>query len=346
MNKMRGNDIFHNSDTSLIQFVNENYDSFYDDYILMVEQGIGIIKKYPRIMSIHELMPIGTFVSIAFQSQVIDFKAFTLNKFTEGAVRSLLLKKWDGEQATLESLKQQSQEIYCDGVINPSFLFTFIESLDESKELKYNVIKYFNDSEHIYRQYLDLYGDLKVIYQQFAKKHQSLIVEQYSMNKVPNSLDDLDIDDWVDLDSFEFIEETDFHFSYSFINFEGATTKLGIDHTEVFLVQYGIFRSVINDYETKAALQISNIETQIMALGDVKRFKIFTLLVEKEYYLKEIAEMLELSASTASHHMDILTSAGLVKIRSKGKRIYYSINADKVKKMSEYFEYVANELGA
>lgn len=80
------------------------------------------------------------------------------------------------------------------------------------------------------------------------------------------------------------------------------------------------------------------------ALGDSKRIQIFALLYKDEHYLKELADALELSSSTLSHHMDILQSAGLVKMRAKGKRVYYSLNPQEIQFIANFFQKVAGSL--
>ncbi|MFC1900690.1 metalloregulator ArsR/SmtB family transcription factor [Chloroflexota bacterium] len=58
------------------------------------------------------------------------------------------------------------------------------------------------------------------------------------------------------------------------------------------------------------------------ALADANRLKIIGLLAQGEYTVEQIAEMLGVSASTVSHHLSKLSTAGLVNARSES---YYSI---------------------
>ncbi|NLC66444.1 MAG: winged helix-turn-helix transcriptional regulator, partial [Clostridium sp.] len=110
-------------------------------------------------------------------------------------------------------------------------------------------------------------------------------------------------------------------------------------------ILYGVFLDLFKQIEKEDSISVDSIEDQMNALGDSKRLKIFSLLLDKEYYLKELADSLDLTSSTVSHHMDILSSAGLLKLRSKGKRIYYSINPEQTKLISDFFKKVTNKLG-
>ena len=188
-----------------------------------------------------------------------------------------------------------------------------------------------------------MFKELSVIYLEFSQKYEYIIDEKMSSEKAPHCIEDLAVERWVDLSSFDITEIDKFYFSYSFINYEGKMTKLGLDSTEVFIVQHGVLEAELTQYEENAEKQVSNIQRQIMALGDEKRFSIYTLLLEKECYLKEIADNMSLSSSTVSHHVEILSSAGLLKLRSKGKRIYYSVNLQETKRIGYYFNYIAEK---
>ena len=58
------------------------------------------------------------------------------------------------------------------------------------------------------------------------------------------------------------------------------------------------------------------------ALADQNRLKIIGLLAQGDYTVEQMAEMLNLSPSTVSHHLSKLSAAGLVSARSE---CYYNI---------------------
>jgi biotin operon repressor len=62
--------------------------------------------------------------------------------------------------------------------------------------------------------------------------------------------------------------------------------------------------------------------TFFKALADANRLKILGLLAQRPYSGEELAALLNLKASTVSHHLSKLAEAGLVTARAQG---YYSI---------------------
>ena len=62
--------------------------------------------------------------------------------------------------------------------------------------------------------------------------------------------------------------------------------------------------------------------TFFKALADANRLKIVGLLAEKSYSVEELAELLQLKASTVSHHLARLAEAGLVRARPES---YYNV---------------------
>ncbi len=66
------------------------------------------------------------------------------------------------------------------------------------------------------------------------------------------------------------------------------------------------------------------------ALSDENRIRIMNLLSGRELCASELLKSLDIVQSTMSHHMKVLTEAGLVNSRRDGKRVYYSVNQEAV----------------
>jgi DNA-binding transcriptional ArsR family regulator len=66
------------------------------------------------------------------------------------------------------------------------------------------------------------------------------------------------------------------------------------------------------------------------ALGDETRLRILKLLAERDLYLTEIAQQLELSKPTIKHHLAQLRSARLLTVVESGAVVYYSLRRDRL----------------
>ena len=64
------------------------------------------------------------------------------------------------------------------------------------------------------------------------------------------------------------------------------------------------------------------------ALADANRLKIIGLLSHQPYSVEELAALLELKASTVSHHLSKLSKAGLVSARAEGYYSVYHLNEE------------------
>ena len=65
------------------------------------------------------------------------------------------------------------------------------------------------------------------------------------------------------------------------------------------------------------------------ALGDPSRLRILRLLAQRDRYLTEIANELDLSKPTIKHHLAQLRSAGLITVTEQGNFTYYALRHDR-----------------
>lgn len=77
----------------------------------------------------------------------------------------------------------------------------------------------------------------------------------------------------------------------------------------------------------------------LQVLADPTRLKIVTLLVQRNYCVSVLAEILGVSAPAVSQHMKLLQQAGLVSSEKIGYHTHYRVNRD-------ILYAVANELQA
>lgn len=79
---------------------------------------------------------------------------------------------------------------------------------------------------------------------------------------------------------------------------------------------------------------ISGVELIFKALSDATRLKItYALTLEKELCVCDVANILETTTATASHHLRYLRNMGLAKHEKRGKLVFYSLTDDHVKQL-------------
>jgi len=82
---------------------------------------------------------------------------------------------------------------------------------------------------------------------------------------------------------------------------------------------------------TDAVLPPQAVVRLYRALGDTTRMRILRLLSERDWYLTELAQQLELSKPTMKHHLALLRAAGLVTVTEEGSLTYYSLRRERVR---------------
>lgn len=73
------------------------------------------------------------------------------------------------------------------------------------------------------------------------------------------------------------------------------------------------------------------------ALSDMNRILIVDYLMGSERCACEILEQLNISQSTLSYHMKLLTESNIVIARKEGKWMYYSLNNEVLETLNQFF---------
>lgn len=74
------------------------------------------------------------------------------------------------------------------------------------------------------------------------------------------------------------------------------------------------------------------------SLSDASKLEILRALKKDKLYNLEIAHILGLTPATTSHHMNMLLSAGLVEVSKKGRKVYYSLHTDGIKRYRNWLD--------
>lgn len=78
-----------------------------------------------------------------------------------------------------------------------------------------------------------------------------------------------------------------------------------------------------------------NLVAILKALSDENRLKIISLIGNSEICACKLLAELDISQSTLSHHMKILSNCGLINTRKDGKWSHYSLNTETVELLKD-----------
>ena len=68
----------------------------------------------------------------------------------------------------------------------------------------------------------------------------------------------------------------------------------------------------------------------LKVMGDKSKFEILRLVSDSAKYGQQLAQALDISTATISHHMSQLEDAELIRIERDANRIYYTLNRETV----------------
>jgi len=84
--------------------------------------------------------------------------------------------------------------------------------------------------------------------------------------------------------------------------------------------------------------ELEELSTLLRLLGEPRRLHIVRLLMQREMCVCEILPELGISQPLSSHHIGVLTKAGLIQPRRDAQRIFYSIVPEQLARLRELFE--------
>ncbi|WP_134163604.1 ArsR/SmtB family transcription factor [Evansella clarkii] len=80
--------------------------------------------------------------------------------------------------------------------------------------------------------------------------------------------------------------------------------------------------------------EIKNTSGIFKVLADPTRLKVaYALSVEEELCVCDVANIIQASTATASHHLRLLKKQGLAKQRREGKLVFYSLDDEHVRQL-------------
>lgn len=312
-----------------IDYTSDLYDAIYKKI-----DGLEVLKPYLKLNE-SKFLP-----EIVTHNEAQKIEDFNFESFKEGALRAFKnLEIVDGTK-TLDQLDKEVKE-FINSEMNLGKILNAMGSMDLGVDEKLLYLDFFNNLEEIYIEFQDLLLFSHNIYiknyyrvEKYVEKNLNRLKTD---GKYPIDTEDLYISQFVDVDEIRKDKDETFYYYISTIQYNSISMTVSSNDNIPAMGIEGVLFYELSDLKEKEGFKLHEIKEQLYALGDSTRFNIINLLNKKSYYLKELADELNLTSPTVSHHIDELVQANLIRITSKGRRIYYSLNRESMKGISKFF---------
>ena len=84
-----------------------------------------------------------------------------------------------------------------------------------------------------------------------------------------------------------------------------------------------------------SAIDGASLYPPLKALADETRLQILLLLQGRELYAQEIVDQLDISQPAVSRHLNLMATAGVLRIRREGNAKYYTVNGETLARLAE-----------
>lgn len=322
----------------------------YEDFIEYTRDIYDLVKnKIEELEILQPYLSLNKFSNylgeIIIHNEAEKIEDYKFKNFKEGALVAFRnLEVMDGSRDLDELTKEVNK--FSSSDINLSEILKLMDNMaldneDFKIEDRYVFLNFFNNLEEIYPVFMELLEFTHSIYKKNYPR-----VERYVMNSLeklkingefPTDSSQIDMSKIIDVEGIRDIKDDTFYYYISTILYNGISISASTNPLVPIIGTEGILFYELQNLKEDEDFKFGNVKEQLKALGDSTRFNIVNLLNEKPHYLKELADALSLTSPTVSHHMDELLQANLVKITTKGRRIYYSLDFDTMREISEFF---------
>ncbi len=86
---------------------------------------------------------------------------------------------------------------------------------------------------------------------------------------------------------------------------------------------------------SETTVDVASLYPPLKALADETRLQILTLLQGRELYAQEIVEQLDISQPAVSRHLNLLATAGVLRMRREGNARYYTVDGETLRRLAD-----------
>ena len=128
------------------------------------------------------------------------------------------------------------------------------------------------------------------------------------------------------------------------VRYNGGTFRISGGELGTKLV-LGILLLQLKEYSLSFEDSREKIIERCKAIGDDIRFNIISHLAKRPYYVKELAQKMELTSASISHHLSILFHADFIEPKVHDRKTYYSLKENAIRELGEGLIHLEKEIG-
>jgi len=220
-----------------------------------------------------------------------------------------------------------------------SDIFRLVDHTPFSENKKYEILRIYSNPKAIFEDFKEKIKQCEEI----VKNYIHLIKERYKTETQAFEENQQKIDKLIEALRFsrmdtkvleELPKKLNFHINC--VSYFNWTLRVNEQEHLRSRIHVGLLSLDLYDYSKKRQQSKEHIIAQCKALGDKRRFEILMILSERPYFVRELAEKIDLSSASLSHHLSILNETDFLETRYDERKTYYSIKKETFEKLGNY----------
>lgn len=252
----------------------------------------------------------------------------------------------DNSQAEGCELGSAEEQALFEKLSNTNFdmkeIFDSVTGTSLSDQEQMMLLRFFQNID----TYYDKVREVLLQVEEVCRRHYSIVRHRYEekIRKLGADEEKAYYKDWMERVLFHmegFRQEDPIHMEIGIIAYSSLSIRfLSWDRLKLRLTA-GLLFDELNRLKDEGKHRDKMTQRQLKAIADPTRYKIIRQLSIRPHYVQELADILELTAATLSHHLAHLVQVLLVGVSVEGRRSYYTLNAEELTQLSESLNLMA-----
>jgi len=304
---------------------------------LEAEQHLNSLLEF-RLSGMAEDVQQEPFLASAFSLvDVESSRLLTKPLFIRGCLLHLYTNSMASGMGT--DLESDEAQAYFERISNPdSFnmaqIMKAVDQLHISDTQRMVLLRFFQDIDSWYLRLSALLIQLETI----CQAHYPLMADRFlsKASALDGKGDSAPLSQWLSRMNFDVLSTQEpIHLWPTIISYNSLSFRLSPWQHTRSQIHAGILFDELSDLQDAQRAREDLTQEQLKALADPSRMSIVRLLSQRPWYVQELADQLNLTPATLSHHMRILSGALLAGVHMQGRRSYYHLNAQELAALSD-----------